>query len=149
MAILYYLINPREQNGTSAVPGGRPASDLVKRAGGDVLSVADVFSFRAGLNYAVKSWAFSAGFRHEGSPVHDLIGGSNGGRRSGYNFSVEPGIVYKLKKATLYTYVPVIISRKITQTVPDINITKMTGTFTQGPGGSGDYQIFLGVLFKL
>ena len=46
---LYYLINPREQNGVPATLGGRPVSDLVKRAGGDVMTVADVFSFRAGV----------------------------------------------------------------------------------------------------
>lgn len=146
---LYYLTNPREQNGVPATLGGRPVSDLAKKSGGDVMSVPDVYSIRAGVNFNLGDWAFSAGLRDEGIPVHDLVGGSNGTRRAGYNLSVEPGILYKLKKISLYTYVPFIVSRSIKQNVPDKIVTRLTGNYTLSAGGSGDYQVFVGALFKL
>lgn len=145
----YYLINPREQNGVPAALGGKPIPDVVKKAGGDVLSVPDVYSIRAGAYFNINKWAFSAGIRDEGIPVRDLVGGSNGTRRAGYNFSLEPGILYKMKRVSLYSYVPFIVSRAITQNVPDKNVTRLTGVNTVGPGGSGDYQLFFGALFKL
>lgn len=145
----YYLINPREQNGVPAALGGRPIPALVTKSGGAEVSVADVFSMRAGANFNLIKWAFSLGLRDEGSPVHDLIGGSNGTRRAGYTLSVEPGIIYKMKKVSFYGYVPLIVSHSIKQNVPDKNMTKLTGVYTVSPGGSGDYQVFIGALFKL
>jgi hypothetical protein len=102
---------------------------------------------RAGANFNLTKWAFSLGIRDEGVPVHDLIGSSNGTRRAGYTTSVEPGIAYKLKNATLYAYVPYIVSHAINQNVPDKNVSNITGVYTVGAGGSGDYQIFVGVQF--
>lgn len=145
----YYLINPREQNGVPATLGGRPVPDIVKKSGGDVLSVPDVFSIRAGANFNFNKWAFSAGLRDEGVPVYDLIGGSNGTRRAGYNLSAEPGILYKMKKVSFYTYIPFIVAREIKQNVPDKIVSKLTGVYTVSAGGSGDYQVFVGALFKL
>lgn len=144
----YYLLNPREQNGT-AITNGRIPSRIDSLANNIILSVPDQFSIRAGIYYNIRNWAFSAGIRHEGSPVEDLIGGSEGVRRPGYNFSVEPGIIYKMKKASVYVYVPVIVNRKISQTVPDRFKTNYTGIYTASPGGSGNYQVFAGALFKL
>jgi hypothetical protein len=146
---LYYLINPREQNGVPATLGGRPVSALAIKAGGAEISVADVYSLRAGINMNINKWAFSLGLRDEGVPVRDLIGGSLGVRRAGYTVSVEPGVIYKMKKTSLYVYVPVTATHSIKQNIVDKNITKLTGTYTVGPGGSGDYQVFAGVLFKL
>lgn len=145
----YYLINPREQNGVLATPGGRPATPLLIKSMGAQISVPDIYSMHAGVNFNLINWAFSLGLRDEGAPVHDLIGGSNGTRRAGYTLSVEPGIIFKMKNATLYTYVPFIVAHAIKQNVPDKNVTKITGVNTVGAGGSGDYQIFLGVQFKL
>lgn len=145
----YYLINPREQNGVPASLGGRPISATVVKAGGDEVSVPDIYSIRAGLNFDVNKWIFSAGIRDEGSPVDDLIGGSLGSRRAGYTLSAEPGIVYNFKRATLYTYVPFTVSHAIRQNLVDKNITKLTGVYTLSMGGSGDYQVFVGVQFLL
>ncbi len=144
----YYLINPREQNGTAFTTGRIPGR-LDSLADNILLSVPDHFSMRAGVYYNIKNWAFSAGIRNEGSPVKDLIGGSNGTRRAGHNLSVEPGILYKMKKVSIYAYVPFIIDRSIKQNVPDKFKTKYTGVYTVSPGGSGDYQVFMGALFKL
>ena len=144
----YYLLNPREQNGV-AITAGRVPSRIDSLTGNIILSVPDQFSLRAGAYFNLKNWAFSAGIRNEGSPVNDLVGGSEGIRRAGHNLSAEPGIIYKMKKASVYVYVPFIIDRKISQNVPDQNRSKIIGEKWISPGGSGDYQVFAGVLFKL
>lgn len=144
----YYMANPREQNGVSSTLGRTP-TPLQIATGSVEVSVVDQYSIRAGANFDLKKLALSAGLRQEGVPVHDLIGGSNGLRRAGHNLSVEPGIIYKLKKATLYTYIPVLVSREIKQNIPDKLASKKTGTYIHGTGGSGNYFVFLGVQFKL
>ena len=143
----YYLINPREQNGTAYTFGKTPTPVQLK-AGSVETSVPDVFSIRAGAYINVSKFSFSAGIRDEGSPVYDLIGGSNGLRRAGHNLSVEPGVVYKMKKVTLYAYAPIIIDRRIKQNVPDKKITEITGTYTVGTGGSPNYVFFAGISIK-
>lgn len=144
----YYMANPREQNGT-AITNGRIPPRIDSIANNIILSVADQFSMRAGINYSLKSWAFSIGIRNEGTPVNDLLGGSEGVRRAGHNLSVEPGIIYKMKKASVYVYVPVIVSRETRQTLSDQFKTKRTGTYTLTQGGFADYVVFVGALFKL
>ena len=143
----YYLINPREQNGTPFTAGRVPPR-IDSLANNIILSVPDQYSLRVGANFNFKNWIFSGGLRNEGIPVYDLFGGSEGLRRSGNNLSAEPGIVYKMKKASVYAYVPFIIARKIKQNVPDKFKTNYTGVYTVSPGGSGDYQVFVGVQFK-
>lgn len=145
---LYYMANPREQNGT-AITNGRVPPRIDSLANNIILSVADQFSMRAGVYYSLKQWAMSIGLRNEGSPVEDIIGGSEGVRRAGHNLSVEPGILYKMKRTSVYAYVPFIVDRKIKQNLPDKFKTQSTGVYTVSPGGSGNYQVFIGVLFKL
>ena len=144
----YYLINPREQNGVSFTAGRIPAR-IDSLANNIILSVPDQFSIRVGASFNLKNWSISAGIRNEGSPVEDFMGGSEGVRRAGHNLSVEPGILYKMKKTSFYVFVPFIVNRKISQNVPDKFKSKYTGVYTVTPGGSGNYQVFAGVLFKL
>jgi hypothetical protein len=144
----YYLINPREQNGT-AFTAGRIPSRLDSLANNILLSVPDQFSMRAGVYFNFRNWALSTGLRNEGSPVKDLVGGNGGTRRSGYNLSIDPGIIYKMKNVSVYAFVPIVIDRKISQNLPDKFKTAYTGVYTVSPGGSGNYQVFLGALFKL
>ncbi|MCW3116367.1 MAG: hypothetical protein JWM28_449, partial [Chitinophagaceae bacterium] len=144
----YYMANTREQNGT-AITNGRIPPRIDSLANNIILSVADQFSIRVGINYSLKRWAFSVGIRKEGTPVNDLFGGSEGVRRAGHNLSVEPGIIYKMKKASLYAYVPVIVGRETKQTLSDQFKTKYTGVNTLTQGGFGDYIVFVGALFKL
>ena len=144
----YYLINPRDQNGVSTTTWRAP-TPLQVMTGGDIYSVPDVYSIRAGLNFNLSKVAFSAGLRDEGVPVHDLFGGDNGLRRPGHNLSFEPGIIYKMKKISLYAYAPVIIARKVKQDPSDAKATEVTGIYRMGSGGSGNYSVFMGVLFKL
>jgi hypothetical protein len=144
----YYMANPREQNGT-AITNGRIPPRIDSLANNIILSVADQFSIRVGAYYNIKKWAFSAGIRNEGSPVKDIIGGSDGVRRAGHNLSVEPGILYKMKKVSIYAYVPFIVDRSIKQNLPDKFKSNYNGAKFVSPGGSGNYQVFVGALFKL
>lgn len=143
----YYLISPKGQSSLLGTAGGRPPSAVLIQAGGANFTVPDVYSMRAGLNYNLTKWAFSMGLRDEGIPVYDVIGSSYGTRRAGYTLSVEPGVIYKLKNAAVYAYVPYIVSHAIVQNIVDRNTSNITGVYTIGSGGSGDYQIFLGVQF--
>ncbi len=146
----YYLINPREQNGVSTLTGRLTGSTKTEMlTGNDVYTVPDVYSFRVGFNFDFNKFAFSAGLRNEGVPVKDLFGGNYGLRRPGHNLSIDPGIVYKMPHSSVYTYVPFIISRRINQSIADAQTSEILHTYTIGSGGSGDYQIFIGVLFKL
>jgi hypothetical protein len=144
---IYYLINPRDHNGVSTTTGKTPTT-LDVRTGNSEYSVPDVYSLRGGMYFNLNKIIFSAGIRDEGIPVHDLVGESNGMRRPGHNLSVEPGIIFKMKKASVYAYVPVIVARKIKQNVPDAKATEITGIYKISQGGSGNYQVFMGVLFK-
>lgn len=144
----YYLINPREQNGVSTTVGRTPTSLQIK-IGSVEASVPDHYSIRAGANFIFNRLAFSAGIRDEGIPVYDLIGGSNGFRRAGHNISVEPGIIYRFKKISIYGYVPVMVARKTKQTVPDKKESEILGKYTLRQGGFGNFLVFAGVQFKL
>jgi len=148
----YYLINPRDVNGTSNLLGRIPTTpaqiNLVK-AGGNINSVPDQYSCRAGVDFKSKNFILSAGMRMEGIPVEDLIGNNNGFRRPGFNLSVEPGIVYIMKHASIYSYVPIIVSRETKQSFPDKKVTQFSNTYTLGQGGFANYIIFLGVQLSL
>ena len=143
----YYLINPREQNGTSTARGSAPSVTAV-RYGSDVMSVPDQYMYRAGLNYTVKHLTVSGGVRKECLTVKDLFGGSNGFRRPGYIVSVEPGVTYEFKKISAYAYVPFAVKRNRTQSVPDKNRTKITGVYAQGDAAFADYALNIGLTFK-
>ncbi len=144
----YYLINPTNINGTQYTLG-KPQTAFNILIGAYDVSVIDVFSMRAGMIFDFKNLAFSAGLRDEGAPVRDLFGKSDGIRRSGYTLSAEPGIIYKFKTASIYAYVPFLLSHEVKQSVLDKVITDKTGVYTSSPGGSGDYQIFIGAQFQL
>jgi hypothetical protein len=139
----YYLLNPREQNGVSTARGGVPSASSVMN-GSAIMSVPDQYMFRAGANFMVSRFVFSAGVRDECLPVHDLIGGSNGFRRPGYIISVEPGVNYNLKKASLYAYVPVAVIRNRTQSVPDKISSELTGKTAHGDAAFADYVVNIG-----
>lgn len=146
----YYLMNPRDHNGVSTITGRLSGPTSIEMlTGNDVYSVPDVYSYRIGINVIMDKFAFSAGLRNEGVPVRDLVGGSYGLRRPGHNLSAEPGIMYKMNRSSVYAYVPVIIARNISQSLPDAQTSAIMHKEIIGTGGSGDYQVFLGVLFKL
>ncbi|MEO6188147.1 MAG: hypothetical protein ABIO82_05520 [Ginsengibacter sp.] len=140
---VYYLANPREQNGTSTSRGADPAQSAIQY-GTSTMSVPDQYLLRGGFNLTAKRATLSLGLRDECLPVHDLIGGSSGFRRPGYIISAEPGLTYALKKVNIYAYVPVAIVRSRTQSVPDKVKTRITGQYAQGDAAFADYTINVG-----
>ena len=140
---LYYLLSPREQNGTLTSRGGTPSATSISN-GSFVMSVPDQYMIRVGANYTMKSLTASLGFRDECLPVHDLIGGSKGFRRPGYILSAEPGLTYNFKKVSVYAFVPVAVVRNRTQSVADKIQTQLTGKYTQGDAAFADYTINVG-----
>jgi len=147
-ANVYYLINPREQNGVSATRGIAPTAQQLAY-GTDVMSVPDQYMVRAGASFMKNAFTFSAGARMECVPVHDLIGGSNGFRRPGYVIAVESVVAYKLNRAQLYISVPYAVERARTQSVPDKIRSRLTQTAYTGDAAFADYSINAGIAFRL
>jgi hypothetical protein len=141
----YYLINPREVNGTVR---GTTTSAASVANGSDVLSVPDQLMARAGFNLMVQHFIFSAGARYECLPVHDLVGGSNGFRRPGYILNAEPGVTYNFSKVSVYAFVPVALVRNRTQSVPDKISTQLTGKEAHGDAAFADYAVNIGANFR-
>jgi hypothetical protein len=143
----YYLLNPREQNGVSTARGGTLSSDAIKY-GTSVMSVPDQYMIRAGANATFDNFTVSAGIRKECQPSKDLIGGSSGFRRPGKILSIEPGVNYQFKKATVYAYVPFAVKRDRTQSNADKLKTAATGVHAQGDAAFADYLVNIGCSFK-
>lgn len=140
----FYLLSPRDINGTqSRNPAPMDYSQDEINAGANINSVPDAYTLRGGANVTVKDFVIWGGMRMEGSPVHDVVGGSNGQRRAGYSISVEPGLNYNFKKSMLYLFVPVPVYRRMQQTVPDAELGRPSR------GGMTDYLIFVGAVFKI
>jgi hypothetical protein len=78
-------------------------------------SIWDAYVARAGLQYAIwpsQGLALSLGGRIEGVPPQDLIGDTVGRRRPGYAVSIEPGMTWSYKQATLNVTAPVALHRR-------------------------------------
>ncbi len=139
----YYLLNPREQNGTLTSRGSVPSAANIAN-GSFVMSVPDQFMVRAGVNVRFNKAVASLGVREEALPAKDLLGGSNGFRRPGYIISAEPGFNYEFKKVNVYAYVPVALVRNRTQSVPDKIRSELTKTRIVGDAAFADYSINIG-----
>jgi hypothetical protein len=142
----YYLVNPRDVNGTASSSSAPTPTKIAITS--DVLSVPDQYMIRTGFDLAVKKFNFSLGVRDDCVPVRDLIGGSDGFRRPGWVFALEPGINYEIKNIAFYAYVPIAIMRDRTQSVPDERQTTLTGVYTHGDAAFADYVVNVGVTFK-
>ncbi|HEY0899509.1 MAG TPA: hypothetical protein VGD90_09245 [Sphingobacteriaceae bacterium] len=145
---LYYLINPREQNGIRTFRETLSA----RLANEAIMSVPDQYMARLGVSYAFENklqpLSLSAGGRIEGIPVYDLIGGSDGFRRPGYVVSAEPALSYKFKRLNFFAAVPVALYRDRTQSVTDKQNSLTTGTHVQGDAAFADYSVNLGFVVK-
>ncbi|MBC7949945.1 MAG: hypothetical protein H7Y42_18820 [Chitinophagaceae bacterium] len=144
----FYLVNPREVNGTSTTRGG-VASATAKKYNTDVMSVPDLFMTRVGVSYMVNKLTFSGGVRVEGLPSSDLIGGSRGFRRPGYIISAEPSVTLVTKQASFNLSVPFALKRNRTQSDSDKRRTADTGVHAQGDAAFADYLVSAGVTFRL
>jgi hypothetical protein len=134
----YYLINPREQNGTSNLKG-RNASPPQIANNTTVMSVPDQYSLRAGATLQTQKIVLTAGIRYEVVPENDLIGGNKGFRRAASISSVEPGLTYKMKNSQVFANMGIPFKRKIIQNTQN----DMT------PAAFADWIISFGVQFKL
>jgi hypothetical protein len=144
----FYLVNPREVNGTSTTRGGT-ASASAKKYNTDVMSVPDLFMTRGGVAYMVNQITISGGLRIEGLPSTDLIGGSRGFRRPGYIISAEPTITWVTKKTSFNLAVPFALVRNRTQSNADKRQTIDTGLHKQGDAAFADYLISAGITVHL
>ncbi|HVZ64665.1 MAG TPA: hypothetical protein VG936_08855 [Lacunisphaera sp.] len=111
----FYLINPRETNGTqrSANVASITAFD----------SVPDQYQVRLGVSQVLMPryhLTASLGGRLEGVPALDLIGGSRGFRRPGVVGSIEPGISFATGKDSFALSIPVALYRDRTRSYADM-----------------------------
>ena len=92
------------------------------RPGEQIMSIADQYAGRVGLQLAVprSGWSFGLGARIEGIPVHDLFGSSAGFRRPGYIVSAEPSVNWTRGPHSLSLSVPIAVQRNRQRSVPDI-----------------------------
>lgn len=145
---VFYLINPREVNGTSTARGGTPNA-TAKKYNTDVMSVPDLFMVRGGLSYMVKNLNFAGGIRVEGLPSSDLIGGDRGFRRPGYIISAEPSITYVTKTTSFNVAVPFALKRNRTQSDSDKRRSADLGRHVQGDAAFADYLVSAGITIRL
>ena len=134
----YYLSNPREQNGV------RTYRETLRKtlANEAIASVPDQYMLRGGFNYAfnnAKGLSLALGAKLEGIPVHDLVGGSEGFRRPGYIWSVEPALTYQVSKLNFFFSMPFAVVRNRTQSVTDIENSIVAGKHVQGDAAFADY----------
>jgi hypothetical protein len=146
-ANLFYLVNPREQNGVSTARGGTPNATAIQYFT-STMSVPDQYMARAGVSYMVNRFTFSGGARIEAIPSSDLIGGDKGFRRPGIVISAEPVVAYQAKKINLYVSVPVALQRNRTQSYSDKLRSEATGTKIQGDAAFADYAVNAGISFR-
>ena len=143
----FYMSNPRETNGVRTFR--ETLSPLLENEA--ITSVPDQYSVRTGGTYTVPSIgaAFSLGIRYEGVPVEDVIGGSNGFRRPGSVFSVEPAVSLTHEALTLSFAVPVAVVRNRPQSVTDLQMEQITGEARHGDAAFADYLISVGVSYRI
>ena len=144
---VYYLINPKGNNGVSTARGGMASASAVKYTS-EVMSVPDQYLLRAGTNWTKNAVTISLGARYECIPAKDLVGDNTGFRRPGNVLAIEPGANYSYKKFNFYLYAPVAIRRERPQSYPDILKTNDTKVFSRGDAAFADYSISLGFGYR-
>ena len=141
----FYLINPRETNGTRTFR--ETLSPIVQNEA--IMAVPDQFSLRAGVSHAFgANFSGSLGARYEGVPVKDLIGGNEGFRRPGNVLSIDPGIAFMKNNFSLNLNVPFAVRRERPQSVTDKETEEMTGEPRNGDAAFADYLINVGISYR-
>jgi len=141
----FYLLNPREENGTARVPvimGG----GAMPTAPDSVNSVPDQYLVRGGLSYDIWSkvgLSLSFGARFEGIPVSDLAGGDGGFRRPGYTVSVEPGLNWMYGKHNVSLTAPVAVERNRQRSETDSDLNR-----AMYPGSFADWTLLVSYSFR-
>ena len=85
----------------------------------------------------------SLGFRIEGTPSSDLIGGDRGRRRPGYTLGLEPGVSYMWQGNALSLNVPIAIRRVRNQNYADKLESQETGHFENGDAAFADVAVIV------
>lgn len=132
-----YLINPEGTNGVRTFRG-RPSEAI--------MSIADQYVVRAGLQVSPKIWrgvGAGLGGRIEGVPPHDLFGSSEGFRRPGYAISIEPSLSYSRGRTAVSLAVPIAIERNRQRSVSDLLVGG------HGDAAFADSVVLLRYFFKL
>lgn len=141
----FYLINPRETNGTRTFR--ETLSPILQNEA--IMAVPDQFSLRAGVSQSFSNTiSGSVGARYEGVPVKDLIGGNEGFRRPGNVLSIDPGIAFMKDNFSLNLNVPFAVRRDRPQSVTDKQTEEATGNPRNGDAAFADYLINVGVSFR-
>jgi hypothetical protein len=125
-----YLFNPEDTNGVAT---------FRSQPGQGVMSVTDQYLYRAGVSQfvpRVRGVMLSLGIRGEGVPVRDLLGDSNGFRRPGFIFSLDPGVMINYKRDTLSINGPWALYRDRPPSVPEIEYN-----ITNGDAFFADYTV--------
>ncbi len=110
---LSYLVNPSGTNGVQTFRS-RPSEAI--------MSIADQYSARAGVNWAIpgrEHVILGLGARIDGVPVHDLVGSDAGFRRPGYAVSVEPSVAYTQGQHLFTLSLPWAVQRNRERSVTD------------------------------
>jgi hypothetical protein len=123
-----YLVNPENENGVATYRGGSNAL-LPGTPGSEAyMSVPDQYLYRVGATwFPAASTGLSLALRWEGMPVNDLVGDSDGFRRPGYAFSIEPGVNYTRGPHTFSLQVPIAEHRNRKKNVPDLEVPPRHG----------------------
>ena len=141
----FYLINPRETNGTRTFR--ETLSPILQNEA--IMAVPDQFSVRGGFSHALSNTiSASLGARYEGVPVKDLIGGNQGFRRPGNVLSIDPGIAFMKGNFALNLNVPFAVRRERPQSVTDLETQQITGEPRMGDAAFADYLINVGVSYR-
>lgn len=110
----FYLVNPKETNGT------RTTASITSVTAYN--SVADQYQARLGLSQVLlpkHHLTASLGGRLEGVPALDFTGGDRGFRRPGYVLSIEPGLAFARGHDTFSLSVPVAVVRNRVRSYAD------------------------------
>lgn len=141
----FYLINPRETNGTRTFR--ETLSPILQNEA--IMAVPDQYSVRGGASYSVSnSISTSLGARFDCVPVKDLIGGNEGFRRPGNVLSIDPGIAFMTGNFSLNLNVPFAVRRDRPQSVTDMETEEATGEPRNGDAAFADYVINFGVTYR-
>lgn len=142
----FYMSNPQETNKTvnRVLTSKSTQADSITA----FHSIADQYVVRFGLSYLVlpaQNLAVNLGFRAEGIPAKDVIGGDNGFRRPGYIISTEPGISYQRGNVSFSLNIPVALYRNRVKSVSDL--ADPTGQ-RHGDAAFADYSVNVGVAWR-
>jgi hypothetical protein len=118
------LVTVQDANGNDiqVVVNTTPVSSALEGVPGSeaYMSVADQYLYRIGATwFPTGKIGLSLGGRWEGVPVNDLVGQSDGFRRPGYAFSIEPGFSYSTGPHSFSLLVPIAEHRNRLRNNPD------------------------------